>query len=90
MAKYLLAFQTMAAWNAWYETLGPAVVDGGAPVGPAMTIAPDGSTTEGGGANPVSGYTLITADSLADALAKSKGCPIRRAEGASRSARPSR
>lgn len=32
--------------------------------------------SEGGGANPASGYALIEAESIDDAVAKNKGCPI--------------
>jgi hypothetical protein len=89
MAKYLLAYhgggmpdseeetaRVMAAWTRWYEELGGAVVDPGNPVGSARTIAPDGSVRDGGGANPVSGYTIIEAATLDEAGAKARGCPI--------------
>ncbi len=71
----------MAAWGAWYGTLGDAVVDPGAPIGASSTIAPDGAVTPGGGACPVSGYTLISAESLDDAVAKAQGCPIKDSGG---------
>lgn len=35
----------------------------------------------GGGANPASGYSLIEAANLDDALAEAKGCPIPAADG---------
>ena len=89
MAKYLLAYhgggmpeseektaRVMAAWTHRYEELGEAVVDPGNPVGGARTIAPDGSVRDGGGASPVSGYTIIAAATLDDAVAKARGCPI--------------
>jgi hypothetical protein len=89
MAKYLLVFhgggmpetveeqeRVMAAWTDWYGTLGASVADPGNPIGRAMTIATDGSLSEGGGANPASGYAVIEAESIDDAVAKSKGCPI--------------
>lgn len=66
----------MAAWTDWYGTLGASVADPGNPIGRAMTIATDGSVSEGGGANPASGYAVIEAESIDDAVAKSKGCPI--------------
>ncbi len=94
MANYLLAYhgggmpeteeeqaQVMAAWGRWYETLGAAIVDGGNPTGPAKTVAPDGSVSDGGGVNPISGYTIIQADNLDAAVALSKGCPILAAGG---------
>lgn len=93
MAKYLLAYhggampeteeeqaQVMAKWGAWYEELGASIVDGGAATMPTQTVAADGSVG-GGGANPVTGYSIITADSMDDALAKAAGCPIRESGG---------
>lgn len=71
----------MDAWGAWFGALGSAVVDAGNPVGKSSTVKSDGSLVDGGGANPLSGYSLIEASSLADAHAKAKGCPILKAGG---------
>jgi len=89
MAKYLLAYhgggmpeteeetaKVMAAWGEWYGKLGAAVADPGNPVGRWSTVASDGSASDGGGANPVTGYTVISADSLEAAVGLSKGNPI--------------
>ncbi len=65
----------MAKWGAWFETLGPAVVDGGAPTSLAKTVSA-GGVADGGGANPISGYSLITADNLDAAVDAAQGCPI--------------
>lgn len=94
MAKYLFAYHggarpeseeaqqaVMAAWGQWFEALGPAVVDIGAPVGASSTVGSDGSVGDGGGANPVSGYSVLEASSLDDAAEKAKGCPILGAGG---------
>lgn len=94
MAKYVLAYhggsaptnpqevkKVMDAWGAWFGALGSAVVDAGNPVGKSSTVKSDGSLVDGGGANPLSGYSLIEASSLADAHAKAKGCPILKAGG---------
>ena len=94
MTKYLLAYhggqmaqdeaeqaKVMAAWGEWFTSLGAAVVDGGAPVGAATTLAADGATSSGGGANPVSGYSVITASDLDAAVALAKGCPVLQAGG---------
>lgn len=67
--------KVMAAWMAWYETMGPAIVDGGAPVGMSKTVTADG-VLDNGGANPLSGYTVVKADSMDEAIAMAKGCPI--------------
>jgi len=89
MAKYLLAYhgggmpeseqetaRIMAAWERWYGALGAAVVDPGNPVGATRTIGADRSVRDNGGANPVSGYSIIEADSLDAAVKKARGCPI--------------
>ena len=89
MPKYLLAYHgggmseseeeqaaAMAAWGAWFGSLGDAVVDAGNPTGPSRTVVADGSASAGGGPNPVTGYTLISATDLDAAVSLAKGCPI--------------
>lgn len=89
MAKFLFTYhggkaggspaevkKAMDAWGQWFGSMGAAVIDGGNPVGKSSTVRSDGSVTGNGGANPVSGYSLIEAPSLEDALKKAKGCPI--------------
>lgn len=89
MTKYLLGYhggampdspeegdKVMKAWNSWMGTLGTALVDGGNPAGAAKTIAANGKVTDGGGANPVTGYSILEAKDLNDAVRLSKGCPI--------------
>jgi hypothetical protein len=94
MAKYLYVYhggshpesaeavkEVMNAWGQWFGSLGSAVVDGGNPVGASSTVQSNGSVATDGGANPASGYSLIEASSLDDALAKAKGCPVLSAGG---------
>ncbi len=89
MAKYLLVYhggkmpessaevaQVMDAWGKWFGSLGSAVVDGGNPVGQSFTVNSDGSTADNGGSNPASGYSLIEASDMDDALSKAKACPV--------------
>ncbi len=66
----------MAEWSAWFGSMGDAVVDGGNPFGEIRTVASDGRVTHGGGANPVTGYSIIQADDFDAALGHAKGCPI--------------
>lgn len=66
----------MEAWGQWFGALGTAVVDGGAPIGAARTVAPDGSATAGGGTNPLTGYSVVEADDLAAATEMARGCPV--------------
>lgn len=94
MAKYLFVYhggenpeteqevaEVLDAWGTWLGSMGAAVIDGGNPVGKSTTVNPDGTNTDNGGANPVSGYSLIEASNLDDAIAKAKGCPILQANG---------
>ena len=66
----------MKAWDEWMHGLGSALKDGGNPFAPgaAKTIAADGAVRDGAGT--ASGYSIVTADSLDDAVTKAKGCPV--------------
>lgn len=95
MAKYLFVYhgggdnpeseeevaKILDDWGNWFGSMGAAVIDGGNPVGDSSTVNSDGSVRGDGGANPATGYSLIEASSLDDALAKAKGCPILAANG---------
>ncbi|MEM7303107.1 MAG: hypothetical protein AAF468_18660 [Pseudomonadota bacterium] len=67
--------KVMAAWMAWYGNMGEAVVDGGNPVGMSKTVTASG-VEDNGGANPASGYSLVSADTMDAAVEMAKGCPI--------------
>ncbi len=67
--------RVMAAWTAWMGGIGDAMVDGGNPVGMSKTVS-EGGVTDNGGANPVSGYSIVRADSIDAACEFAKGCPI--------------
>ena len=94
MAKYIFVYhggsmpqseeeaaQVMQAWQSWLGGMGDAVVDQGNPVGQSSTVHSDGSVTGDGGANPTSGYSLVSADDIDQALSLAKGCPILEAGG---------
>lgn len=89
MAKYIFAYhgggmpdtpeegeKQMAAWMDWYASMGEAVVDGGAPAGMSKTVNQGGSVSDDGGSNPISGYTVVEAESHDAAVEMAKGCPI--------------
>lgn len=89
MAKYLFVYhggqapeseeehaKVMDEWGQWFGSMGDDVIDGGNPVGPSTTVLSDLSVVNNGGSNPASGYSLIEASDLDDAIAKAKGCPI--------------
>ncbi len=64
----------MAAWKAWSAGLGDAVVDPGMPVSASKTITEAG-VEDGGGSNPLSGITIIQAETMDEAIAMAKDCP---------------
>lgn len=88
MPKYIFAYHggvaptgpeeqkaAMAAWQGWFENLGAAVLDGGNPVGLSRTVTRQGVTADGG-ANPISGYSLVEAPDHDAACEMARGCPM--------------
>lgn len=67
--------KVMGEWNAWYGAMGDAVQHGGGPAGMSMTVG-SGGVTEDGGANPLSGFTIVEAADQAAACDMAKGCPM--------------
>jgi len=88
MTTYLLAFkggsmpespeaqaQVMDAWGAWFKAIGAAVADPGNPSSFSRTISADGAVGPQGPAS-LSGYTILSADSLDAAVALASSCPV--------------
>ena len=86
MAKFVLIYRdgetppapspdVMETWMAWFGQLGDAVVELGAPLGASATVASDGTSSEGTGTDPVTGYTVVQAATMDDAVALANGCP---------------
>lgn len=87
MAEYVLVFKggsmpqgdeekqkVMEAWNKWFGALGQAVVDQGNPFGPSKGVTADGSV--GSAASGLTGYAILKADNLDQAVEMAKGCPV--------------
>lgn len=87
MGKYVFAYKggglaateeernaAMAAWGAWFQGLGDSVVDMGAPFGGSASTSGNGSG--GAAGSGLTGYSVVTASSLDDAVGKAGGCPI--------------
>lgn len=87
MANYLLAYtgggmaQTesereaaMAAWGGWFQKLGSAVVEAGNPVGASTSVTASGAG--GAAASGLTGYSVISAESLEAAAALTQDCPV--------------
>jgi hypothetical protein len=67
----------MKAWEAWFGGLGSAIVDGGNPFTPkAKRIASDGTVSEGAVGTMASGYSILKADSLDEAVEMARRCPV--------------
>lgn len=86
MAEFIFTYRTpadftpgtpdgIAAWTAWFQGMGTALRDLGKPVFSRATVgdSPDGPQ--------LGGYSLVTADSLDEAVTLAKGCPILAAGG---------
>lgn len=67
--------KVMAAWGKWMEDHAGAMRDPGNPVGQSKTVSPSG-VSDDGGANPISGYTMISADSMDAAVEIAKSNPM--------------
>jgi hypothetical protein len=83
VGKYVLVYQggamaeneeaqqaAMAAWGAWFGSLGPAIVDGGAPFGASAAVG------GGGSRSGLTGYSILEAADLNAAVKMGEGCPI--------------
>lgn len=68
--------KAMAAWEDWFVSMGAKVVDAGHAAGPSTTVNSDGSVVDNGGANPVSGYGVFSAQNLDEAVAMARECPL--------------
>ncbi len=64
-----------ARWDQWFAELGSAVVEAGAAMGAAKTVGPGGSVSDGG-SHGLTGYSIVSADSLDSAVELAKGCPV--------------
>jgi hypothetical protein len=65
----------MAAFQAWAASVGEAMIDPGAPLGPGKTVSSDG-VSDTAADDTLGGYTLVSADSLGDAVDLVKGHPF--------------
>jgi hypothetical protein len=63
----------MAAFAAWMDRTGPALVDVGSPFGASVAVSDDGTPATAG---DLVGYSLVEADDLAHAQALTDGLPF--------------
>ena len=95
MANYIFAYSggnglpaddaerdaVMAKWGQWFGQIGSAVVDGGGPTATAKTVRKGGSVGDGGSLG-LTGYSIVAANSLDEAVELAKGCPALEGGGA--------
>lgn len=65
--------ERMAAFGAWMEKAGAALVDAGCPFGPSVSVRDDGTE---GTAGDLFGYTIVEAGDLTAAKALTDGLPF--------------
>jgi hypothetical protein len=70
-----------AKWGGWFANLGSALIEGGAAMGTAKTVGPDGSVSEGA-SRRLTGYSIVSADSIDSAVDLAKDCPVLEVGGA--------
>ncbi len=88
MSNYILAYhggkkpespeegaKHMAKWKAWIDGVGDAVVNPGTPLGMSKTVS-SGGVSDDGRSNPLSGFSIVEADSMDAALEMAKACPF--------------
>lgn len=60
---------------AWVKNLGSDAVKPATPLGPTKMVSPEG-ISDGGGPNPISGFSVIKAADLDAAVELAKTCPF--------------
>jgi hypothetical protein len=65
--------ERMAAFGAWMEKVGAALVDVGSPFGSSASVRDDGTQASAG---DLTGYSIVEADDLAAAKAFTDGLPF--------------
>ena len=90
MAKYVLLYQgggmpqsneesarVIQQWTEWYNNLGASVVDPGYPFTPiTKTVSSSGMVTNGPTGKMATGYTIVQADSIDEAVRMAQTCPV--------------
>ena len=64
------------AWGKWFASIGDKMVDGGSPLGSGREISHTGTKELPLGMESLTGYCIINADNIDDAVKIAQGCPI--------------
>lgn len=65
----------MKRWEKWATSLGDAIVEKGIPVGATKTVTQT-EAKDNKAAEALTGYTVVQAESMEDAVAMTKKCPF--------------
>lgn len=65
------------AWGAWLTQIGDALVDGNPFAPEAKSLSPDGEVSDGPVGPMVTGYSMIRAGSMDEAVEMAQGCPVK-------------
>ncbi|MBI1349728.1 MAG: hypothetical protein GC156_01250 [Actinomycetales bacterium] len=83
MSKFVFLFggqseptdDVMAAWHEWFDSIGSHIVDSGNPFGPGREVNGGSGTDLTPAMSPATGYSIVNADSLDEAVKLLDGCP---------------
>ena len=64
----------MAKWRTWMGEVGEAMINPGTPMGAGKTLSADG-VSETTRVEPLTGFSVVSAESLEAAVALARGCP---------------
>lgn len=65
----------MKKWGIWLEDLGDAAINPGTPLGKSKIVSASG-ISDYGGPDAMSGYTVVEANSMEEAIEMAKACPF--------------
>lgn len=68
--------EVQKAWGKWFTSIADKLVDGGSPLGNGREISSAGTKELPLGKESLTGYCIISADSLEEAERIAKECPI--------------
>lgn len=68
------AQESMKVWTKWFQDLGKAVVDMGAPTAPGKTVSGK-SAKNGVVGDPITGYSILQAENMEGAVDMAKKSP---------------
>ena len=66
----------MEAWGNWFASVGSKFVDSGSPLGPGREVTKSGARDLSPDASPITGYSIVSAESIEEAEKLLEGLPI--------------